>query len=180
MQFKPAIFLVLFFLIITAGCTNSSTGQSDTEAGLQESTVGYEYFPPEDPTAGLEDGDAQLGLEYFMGSNRGRCLDCHTVGGEGNDRGFDGEVWALDDTGLRRDPDWLAVYLDNPRNLRPEIARMPPFRGDEAGATLADVVAYLMTLRTEIDHPESTDVKPEDEPDPNFEGIGGFTGTHDG
>ena len=115
-----------------------------------------------------------------MDSNRGKCLDCHTLNGEGNNRGFDGQLWALDDTGIRRSASWLARYIDNPRNIRPEVARMPPFRGDADGAVIADVVAFLMTLTAQTDHPGYEYVKPEDEPDPNFEGVGGFTGIHGG
>ena len=132
-------------------------GQDDQAAS---STAQTEPLPPPDPTVGLERGKPEIGKEYFYGENRGRCLKCHALGDQGEPTGY-----ALDDVGLRRNSEWLAIFIDNPRNARPEVARMPPFRGDVEGATIADVVAFLMTLMTPVDHPESTDVKPPDEPD---------------
>lgn len=128
---------------------------------------------PFDPTEGLEDGVAEIGEEYFHGENRGRCLVCHSLGDEGFEDG-----WALDDTGLRRSPDYLARWIDNPRNLRPEVVIMPPWRGDSEGATIADVVAFLMTLQTAIERLETSDIRPDDEPEPNFDGIAGSEGSH--
>jgi len=176
MRFLPSAILVIFFMLALAGCPQPTPETSDPPSGGAPAEYEEEYIPPADPTEGLENGDAELGREYFLGSDRGKCLDCHTLNGEGNNREFDGPLWALDDTALRRDAEWLAVYLDNPRNLRPEVARMPPFRGDSGGARLPDIVAYLMTLRTEVDHPDSPYTKPAGEPDPNFDGIGDYTG----
>ncbi len=214
------IFLVLIFLVLiplmVISCNSPDAEISDINDPDEASVDENEYIPPDDPTEGLELGDPVLGREYFLGENRGKCLDCHTLDGvgnnrsydvegnkrgydvegnkrgydvegnkrgydvEGNNRSYDWDVWALDDTGLRREPEWLAIFIDNPRNLRPEVARMPPFRGDSDGAAIADVVAFLMTLRKPVEHPESTDIKPDDEPDPNFDGIGGFTGHNQG
>ena len=177
-KFTGLIFILAIFLAFN-GC-GKPAAQVDNPADEVESTVQAEDVTPHDPTEGLENGRADIGREYFLDSTRGKCLDCHTLNGEGNTRGFEGEVWALDDAGLRRDPEWLAVFIDNPRTLRPEVARMPPFRGDVKGATIADIVAFLMTLKTEVDHPETADIKPVDEPDPNLGGIGGFTGHGNG
>jgi len=89
------------------------------------------------------------------------------LNGEGFEDGF-----ILDDIGLRHEAEWLAIFIDNPRRQRPEIAIMPPYRGDSEGATIADIVQFLMTQKTPTVHPETSDIKPEDEPEPNYEGIG--------
>jgi hypothetical protein len=149
-------------------------GPTDKTPASEEAQSVAEIEPeivPFDPKSDFELGDPEIGREYFSGENRGRCLTCHTLNSEG-----EGTGWALDDTGLRRDKQWLAIFLDNPRNLRPEVVRMPPFRGDEV-ATIPDVIAFLLTLRTPVDHPAHTDVKPADEPDMWEGGVGGRHGT---
>jgi len=170
----PIHVLIAFLLICGTGCCRApDSGAADVESGQEAATestsvVQTEPVEPPDPFEGLGEGDAELGRDYFYGENRGRCLRCHTLQGEGEPTGY-----ALDDVGLRRDEEWLAIFLDNPRRQRPEVARMPPFRGDSGGARIADVVAFLMTLRTPVDHPEPTDVKPEGEPEAYVGGFGG-------
>jgi len=159
-------------------CSPDVPGSSDAgpEGGESAtSTAQAESDLPVDPTLDLHLGDLETGREYFMGENRGRCLDCHTLQGDGEPTGY-----ALDDVGLRREAEWLAIFLDNPRNLRPEVARMPPFRGDSGGAEIRDVVQFLLTLQTPVDHPEPTDVKPGDEPEADHDGFGGFQAPHGG
>jgi mono/diheme cytochrome c family protein len=171
------LILAVIMLILSVGCANRSPspGPENEEVGLQAETsvAEGEAVGVIDPTANLDQGDAEIGREYFYGENRGRCLDCHTLNGEGEAGGY-----ALDDVGLRRDPEWLAIFINNPRDLRPEVARMPPYRGDEEGATIADIVAFLMTLKTPVEHPESGDVKPEGEPEAHYPENGGHGGGH--
>ena len=179
---RPIQIIILILILFSLSCTKpgspAPSGQpsSATEENLEAvetSVVTEEADLPFDPTEGLDLGKADVGREYFYGENRGRCLTCHKLGEEGFADG-----WALDDTGLRRSPEWLARWIDNPRNLRPEVVIMPPWRGDSEGATIADVVAFLMTLQTEVDHPPTTDIKPDNEPEPNHEGIAGSEGAH--
>jgi mono/diheme cytochrome c family protein len=179
---RPIQIIVLILILLSLSCTKTASptpapsGQSSsaTEENLEAvetSVVTEENNLPFDPTEGLDLGIADAGREYFYGENRGRCLACHKLGDEGFADG-----WALDDTGLRRSPEWLARWIDNPRNIRPEVAIMPPWRGDGEGATIADVVAFLMTLLLEVDHPATTDIKPDNEPEPNHDGIAGSEG----
>ncbi|MCX6645090.1 MAG: c-type cytochrome [bacterium] len=181
---RPIQIIIVIFVFFCLSCTKtgsatpapSSQSSSATEENLEaveSSVVTEESDLPFDPTVGLDLGKADAGSEYFYGENRGRCLACHKLGGEGFADG-----WALDDTGLRRNPEWLARWIDNPRNIHPEVVIMPPWRGDSAGATIADVVAFLMTLQTEVDHPATTDIKPDNEPEPNHDGIAGSEGAH--
>ena len=174
---RLSLILSAIFILLFCGCATQSPAPEEIATDDVAETSVAETEPVEviDPTANLDQGDAEIGREYFYGENRGRCLDCHTLNGEGEPGGY-----PLDDAGLRRDPEWLAVFINNPRDLRPEVARMPPYRGDEAGATIADVVAFLMTLQTPVDHPESTDVKPEDEPNAYYPDNNGHGGGHGG
>ncbi|HDS30161.1 MAG TPA: hypothetical protein ENN67_03870 [Firmicutes bacterium] len=154
------IVIFLIFCIFIASCGERIfRNENRTVAVESEIIEPDEEIVRFDPRADFELGDAEIGREYFFGENRGRCLTCHTLYGEGEPSG-----WALDDTGLRRDKQWLAIYLDNPRNLRPEVVRMPPYRGDES-ATIPDIVAFLLTLTTPVEHPVPGDIKPESEPD---------------
>ncbi|MFH1676897.1 MAG: c-type cytochrome [bacterium] len=147
----------------TDTATEANENTPSTEGADAQETTG-------DVTENLESGDPVIGSEYVHDSNRGKCLNCHNLGGEGKPDGF-----KLDDVGLRRDPKWLAEFIQNPRSLRPEVARMPPWRGDST-ATIADVVAYLMTLKTKVDHPQSPDKKPAGEPSRYTGEMGGWPG----
>jgi hypothetical protein len=164
-----AILIACSALMISCAPREASpdrAGETAVRDGAESVAKTDFILPPEDPTEGLEEGDPEIGRDYFYGENRGRCLRCHRLHGEGEPTG-----WALDDAGLRRDAEWLATFLHNPRGLRPEVARMPPYRGDPK-ARLADVVAFLMSLRTPVEHPEPSDVKPADEPEKWESGVG--------
>ena len=162
------IILICLILFSCAPRPVSHTLDSNPASENPISTASPEVSQQSDPTANLDKGNPEIGREYFLGENRGRCLKCHTLAGEGEPG-----TWALDDTGLRHDARWLAIFIDNPRNQRPEIARMPPFRGDPE-ATIADIVAFLMTLKVAVEHPVPSDVKPPDEPATYEGGVGGF------
>jgi mono/diheme cytochrome c family protein len=176
MNFKYSpVFLSVLVTCLMLGCTGEPPPVE--EPGEQE-TVSVTQTEPvviPDPTEDLELGNPEIGREYFYGENRGRCLTCHTLNGEGFEGG-----WALDDAGLRHDAEYLARFLDNPRNIRPEVAVMPPYRGDSEGATIADVVQFLLTLQTPVERAGPADIKPEDEPEPNHDGIAGSTGSAHG
>lgn len=185
---RPIQVIVLILLVCILSCARTDSGSASPAeqvsvaseenftgdiAGDEASSDDEEDETPYDPTVGLDEGVAEIGEAYFNGENRGRCLTCHTLGDEGFEDG-----WALDDAGLRRSPEWLAIFIDNPRTLRPEVVIMPPWRGDSEGATIADVVAFMLTLQTEVEHPPTTDIKPDDEPEPNHDGIAGSEGIH--
>ena len=157
------IFLCLLFGACGKPSAQVKTPEAKPAETIASSTAQVEQI---DPTAGLDKGDPEIGREYFYGENRGRCLACHILNGQGEPGGF-----ALDDAGLRHDPRWLAIFVSNPRAYRPEVARMSPFRGDPV-AKIADVVAFLMTLKTPVEHPAHTDVKPPDEPEKHEGGLG--------
>ncbi len=150
---RIAVLILTAFLL--SGCTQSDPPDEQTESVVQDEPL----TEPFDPRAEHPPGNPDIGREYFRGENRGRCLTCHSLSGEGEPTG-----WVLDDSGLRRDEQWLMIFIDSPRMLRPEVVRMPPFRGDEV-ATIPDVVAYLMTLTTPVEHPEHDDELPLGEPE---------------
>lgn len=74
---------------------------------------------------------------------REACRDCHKVFGNGSSSGP-----ALDGVGSRRSPDWLQVYLANPRpRVREQAYRvtMPSYAGLKPEERAA-LVAYLCAL----------------------------------
>ncbi len=162
---------ILIFATFYIACTPGTGPSEGDEETVAASVAENEPYVIPDPTEGLELGNPELGREYFYGENRGRCLTCHTLAGEGFEGGY-----ALDDAGLQHDAEWVAIFLDNPRRGRPEVVIMPPYRGDSGGATIADIVQFLMSQRTPVEHPETTDVLPDSEPEPNHDGIGDYGG----
>ena len=68
-----------------------------------------------------------------------KCIKCHTIAGEGGDKGPD-----LSRVGRRLRPDYIAPWIRNPRSFRP-ITEMPPFQGTEE--ELDGIVQYLLTLQ---------------------------------
>lgn len=70
---------------------------------------------------------------------RKSCFRCHTIEGKGGEVGPD-----LSGVGVRKLPDWMDAFLQNPRELRPK-GRMPRPKLTEAQRRA--VVAYLVTLR---------------------------------
>jgi hypothetical protein len=164
-----AILATLIIATLFIACTPDTGPSEGDEETVVTSVAEIEPHVIPDPTEGLELGDPELGREYFYGENRGRCLTCHTLAGEGFEGGY-----ALDDIGLQREAEWLAILLDNPRRPRPELAIMPPYRGDSGGATIADIVQFLLIQMTPVEHPETTDVLPESEPEPNHDSIGKY------
>jgi mono/diheme cytochrome c family protein len=159
--------LIPFFLLACSPREQPIPSDTSTPDNQQASTTPTEPALAFDPTADLDKGNPEIGRAYFFVENRGRCLKCHTLNGEGDSTGT-----PLDDTGLRFKPDYLATFIFNPRMLRPEVEIMPPWRGDPE-AKIADIVAFLMTLKIPVDHPPTTDVKPSDEPLPYEGGVGG-------
>jgi mono/diheme cytochrome c family protein len=162
------------FVLLVVGCSRPATPQPSRPQTQSDQTASAAFDRTEptlafDPTADLDKGNPEIGREYFYGENRGRCLRCHTLNGEGDSTGA---AFELGDTGLRFEPDYLATFVYNPRMLRPEVAIMPPWRGDPE-AKIADIVAFLMTLKTPVERPPVTDRKPPDESLPYEGGVGG-------
>jgi mono/diheme cytochrome c family protein len=91
-----------------------------------------------------------------------RCLKCHT----GEQKGMpelDQDAPSLAEAGARLHPDWIAKWIQNPREIRPE-ATMPKLPGI-GPQDAADMAAYLATLG-----------KPEPDPAPSAEAAktGGY------
>src|SRR3990172_10561686 len=125
------IFIILMAQLVS--CSKPPEPMIEIESPVSEKNSEItELERMSDPLENLGAGDPEIGREYFYGDNRGRCLRCHTLNGEGKPG-----TWPLDETGLRRDPEWLAIFIDNPRIKRAEVVRMPPFRGD-AETSIAD------------------------------------------
>jgi len=84
-----------------------------------------------------------------------RCLKCHTSDAKGMPE-LDLDAPSLAEAGARLHPDWIAKWILNPREIRPE-ATMPKLAGIQP-QDAADMAAYLATLG-----------KPEADPAPSAE-----------
>ena len=72
-----------------------------------------------------------------------RCLKCHTGEVKGMPE-LELDAPSLAEAGARLNPDWVAKWIQNPRELRPE-ATMPKLAGIQP-QDAADMAAYLATL----------------------------------
>jgi mono/diheme cytochrome c family protein len=72
-----------------------------------------------------------------------RCLKCHTGGFKGMPE-LELDAPSLAEAGARLHPDWIARWVQNPREIRPE-ATMPKLPGITP-QDAADIAAYLATL----------------------------------
>ncbi len=94
-------------------------------------------------------GDAKRGEELFFTSPTAACASCHTVGGKG---GAVGPI--LDGIAVRSDKDYILESLMDPNAKLAKgyetltISPMPPLGVLLKEQELADILAYLQTLRT--------------------------------
>ena len=94
-------------------------------------------------------GDAKRGEELFYTSPVAACASCHTVGGKGGDVGP-----ILDGIAVRADRDYILESLMDPNAKLAKgfeklgVSPMPPLGILLKEQELADIVAYLQTLKT--------------------------------
>ena len=86
-------------------------------------------------------GDAEAGAKLFDTSE---CKNCHSLNHQGSEVGPD-----LTQVGIRRSRDWLTEFIYEPEELFPDT-KMPRFPW-KTKQQVADVVAYLWTLKTPVD-----------------------------
>ena len=85
-------------------------------------------------------GRADVGKELFK---KQECLNCHSVHGQGGSQGPD-----LAQVGIRRSAEWLTNFVYDPSELFPESSMpRPEWKSEQE---VADVVAFLLTLKREI------------------------------
>ena len=68
-----------------------------------------------------------------------KCAACHAITGKGGKLGGD-----LSHVGAKRDAQWLATFLKDPKAENPET-KMSAFKGSPE--ELQDLVAYLLTFK---------------------------------
>jgi cytochrome c553 len=95
------------------------------------------------PSAALDRGQQlrvgrMLVLEY-------RCTKCHKAAADGVEPAHQ-DAPSFEGIGLRRNQGWMARWIADPRALR-RTARMPKLLHESEAAGVADIAAYLATLR---------------------------------
>jgi mono/diheme cytochrome c family protein len=68
-----------------------------------------------------------------------KCLECHRISGDGNDRGIE-----LKHVVGRRDKAWIIAHFRDPQDLVPH-SKMPPY-DDLPERDLSDMADYLLSL----------------------------------
>ena len=92
-------------------------------------------------------GDVDRGLKIFKTHAIANCARCHAVNGEGGPIGP-----ALDAIATRKQEDYILESLIDPgaaiaEGFQGQVSPMPPMGVLLTKQELADVMAYLMTLR---------------------------------
>jgi len=103
-----------------------------TYLGLQDSPV---HADPSDW------GPLSLAGREFIGDER--CTTCHRMGGAAN---------PMDQTRLRRDPEWLLAHIADPETIAPGTRKPPP--GGMREAMARSIVSYLQKVRAGGNAPE--------------------------
>lgn len=91
--------------------------------------------------AGTLEGRPEVGAKLFDASN---CRNCHSINHQGSEVGPD-----LTQVGVRRSRDWLVEFVAAPQQKFP-YTLMPQFPWKDK-QQVADVVAYLLTLKKPVD-----------------------------
>ena len=106
-----------------------------------------EYEIIADDTPELTAGNVKRGEQIFNTHQIAACIRCHVVGGKGGPIGP-----ALDGIASRKEKDYLMESLINPQAVMAEgwaaeVSPMPPMGVLLTEQEMADVMAYLMTLK---------------------------------
>ena len=113
--------------------------------GISLRPVEYEALPNDEPE--ITAGDAKRGKEIFLTHPIASCVRCHVVDGAGGVVGP-----ALDAIASRKKEDYILQSLLDPgatiaENFEGKVSPMPPMGVLLKPQELADVMAYLMTLK---------------------------------
>ena len=96
--------------------------------------------PASAPAGQAMTGRPDVGKELFK---KQECVNCHSIRGHGGSQGPD-----LAQVGLRRSAEWLNNFIYDPSELFPE-SPMPRLDW-KSEQEVADVVAFLLTLKREV------------------------------
>ncbi len=133
---------------LTINCLFGGWGKSTGKAwwdDVELREVEYEMVEQSEPE--LTDGDAVRGEKLFHEHQIAACSRCHMVGGKGGAIGP-----ALDGIATRKKEDYILESLVDPgatiaEGFQAEVSPMPPMGVLLKPQELADVMAYLMTLK---------------------------------
>lgn len=133
---------------LTINCLFGGWGQSTGKAWWDDVSLHeVEYEIIADNTPELTSGDVKRGEQIFNTHQIAACNRCHVVGGKGGPIGP-----PLDGIASRKEKDYLMESLINPQVVMAEgwaaeVSPMPPMGVLLKEQELADIMAYLMTLK---------------------------------
>ncbi len=133
---------------LTINCLFGGWGKSTGKAWWDDVSlheVEYEMIAEDEPK--LTEGDAKRGEQIFNTHQIAACIRCHVVDGKGGPIGP-----PLDGIASRKEKDYLLESLVNPQAVmaegwQAEVSPMPPMGVLLKEQELADVMAYLKTLK---------------------------------
>ena len=133
---------------LTINCLFGGWGKSTGKAWWDDVSlheVEYKIIADDEPK--LTGGDVKRGEEIFNTHQIAACNRCHMVGGKGGPIGP-----PLDGIASRKEKDYLMESLINPQAVMAEgwaveVSPMPPMGVLLKEQELADIMAYLMTLK---------------------------------
>ena len=134
---------------VTINCLFGGWGQSKGTAWWDDVAIREVTYETIDENAtDLSEGDVERGLKIFNEHQIAACVRCHKVDGRGE--GIIGPD--LGGIASRKDRDYLYKSLIDPmaemaEGFPAEVSPMPPMGVLLKPQELADVMAYLMTLR---------------------------------
>ncbi len=132
-------------LALTLGCAEPPVSRESTSVIVPQpaKAEAQTQAPPPSSSAPSDQvmaGRPDVGKELFK---KHECLNCHSVRGQGGSQGPD-----LAQIGLRRSPEWLTNFIYDPSELFPESPMpRPEWKSEQE---VADVVAFLLTLKREV------------------------------
>lgn len=132
-------------LSLTLGCAEPPVSRDSTPPILPPSTQATAAqqarpAPSSGPTDQAMTGRPEVGKELFK---KQECLNCHSIRGQGGSQGPD-----LAQVGIRRSKEWLTNFVYDPSELFPESPMpRPEWKSEQE---VADVVAFLLSLKREV------------------------------
>lgn len=130
-------------LLLTLGCAEPPVPREIATAPTTPKAAPPQPAPRTESGASSDQlmaGRSEVGKELFK---KHECLNCHSIRGKGGSQGPD-----LAQVGLRRSAEWLTNFIYDPSELFPESPMpRPEWKSEQE---VADVVAFLLTLKRDV------------------------------
>jgi mono/diheme cytochrome c family protein len=135
-------------------CTSPEKGDTTVRLYWSGEKFGFEPVPPDVLSSRNDEADLvekttlREGRELVASRH---CANCHAIAPKDTAKmpELGNTAPKLDDAGQRFNADWLAAWILNPREMRPDSAMPAVLSGPDAAKHAADIAAYLMTLKSD-------------------------------